>query len=42
MKDDRDRLLSAGFDGYVEKPIDIRALPSTVDSYLARAIEACR
>ena len=35
MKDDRGRLLAAGFDGYLEKPIDVRALPSTVDSYLA-------
>jgi two-component system cell cycle response regulator DivK len=41
MKDDRDRLLAAGFDGYVEKPIDIRELPSTVASFLdAREIEA--
>jgi len=35
MKDDRDRLLGAGFDGYLEKPIDIRSLPSTVESLLA-------
>ena len=43
MKDDRDRLLAAGFDGYIEKPIDIRALPSTVDAYLgAREIEVRR
>jgi two-component system cell cycle response regulator DivK len=43
MKDDRDRLLAAGFDGYIEKPIDIRALPSTVDSFLgAREIEVRR
>ena len=35
MKDDRDRLLGAGFDGYLEKPIDIRSLPSTVASLLA-------
>jgi len=35
MKDDRDRLLAAGFDGYLEKPIDIRSLPSTVESLLA-------
>ncbi|HLM35954.1 MAG TPA: response regulator [Gaiellaceae bacterium] len=35
MKDDRDRLLAAGFDGYLEKPIDIRSLPSTVASLLA-------
>jgi len=35
MKDDRDRLLAAGFDAYVEKPVDIRALPSIVESLLA-------
>jgi two-component system, cell cycle response regulator DivK len=34
MKDDRERLLAAGFDGYVEKPIDIRELPARVSSYL--------
>ena len=35
MKDDRERLLAAGFDGYVEKPIDVRALPEYVRSHLA-------
>lgn len=40
MKDDRDRLLAAGFDGYLKKPIDTRELPGIVDSYLAaREIE---
>ena len=34
MKDDRERLLAAGFDGYVEKPIDVRALPALLRSYL--------
>jgi two-component system, cell cycle response regulator DivK len=39
MKDDRERLLSAGFDGYLEKPIDVRGLPSYLRSYIApRAI----
>jgi two-component system, cell cycle response regulator DivK len=35
MKDDRERLLAAGFDGYLEKPINIRELPSCLRSYLA-------
>src|SRR5579864_3633978 len=30
MKDDRERFLAAGFDGYIPKPIDIRALPDQV------------
>ena len=35
MKDDRERLLSAGFDGYLEKPVNVRELPSYVRGYLA-------
>lgn len=34
MKEDRERFLAAGFDAYLEKPVDIRALRSCVDSYL--------
>jgi two-component system, cell cycle response regulator DivK len=30
MQADRDRFLAAGFDGYVEKPIDVRALAGRV------------
>ncbi len=30
MTDDRQRLLDAGFDGYLEKPIDVRAFPGQV------------
>ena len=30
MTDDRQRLLDAGFDGYLEKPIDTRAFPGQV------------
>ncbi len=30
MSADRERVLSAGFDGYIEKPISTRALPEVV------------
>jgi two-component system cell cycle response regulator DivK len=36
MQADRDRALKAGFDGYIEKPISVRALPSQVRGYLGR------
>ncbi len=35
MKEDRDRALAAGFDGYLEKPISVRALPEQVGGFLA-------
>jgi len=34
MKADRERLLAAGFDGYLEKPIDVRELPRRVAALL--------
>ena len=34
MKDDCARLLAAGFDGYLEKPVDVRALPAQVEALL--------
>lgn len=34
MRADRDRAFEAGFDGYLEKPISIRALPAQVQSFL--------
>jgi two-component system cell cycle response regulator DivK len=34
MKDDRARILAAGFDGYVEKPVDVRALPGQVEALI--------
>jgi signal transduction histidine kinase/CheY-like chemotaxis protein len=34
MRDDRDRLLAGGFDGYLEKPVNVRELPSYVRAHL--------
>jgi two-component system cell cycle response regulator DivK len=36
MAGDRERLLAAGFDGYLEKPLDVRALPRQVEALLSR------
>jgi two-component system cell cycle response regulator DivK len=33
MKGDRDSLLAAGFDGYLEKPISVREFPDQIRSY---------
>jgi two-component system cell cycle response regulator DivK len=33
MKGDRERLLAEGFDGYLEKPIDVRQFPDQVRRY---------
>jgi two-component system cell cycle response regulator DivK len=35
MSGDRERALSAGFDGYITKPIDIRSFPELVNRALA-------
>jgi two-component system cell cycle response regulator DivK len=34
MNDDRERLLGAGFDGYLEKPIDVISFPAQVSALL--------
>jgi two-component system cell cycle response regulator DivK len=34
MNNDRTRAFDAGFDGYVEKPISVRALPQQVTDFL--------
>ena len=35
MKHDRERVLEAGFNGYIEKPISVRAFPNQVRSFLS-------
>ena len=35
MKDDRERALDAGFNGYIEKPISVRAFPDQVRRFLS-------
>ena len=35
MKQDRERALDAGFNGYVEKPITVRAFPDQVRRFLS-------
>ena len=37
MKDDRDRLLSVGFDAYLEKPLNVREFPIQIAAVLGRA-----
>jgi two-component system cell cycle response regulator DivK len=37
LQADRDRLSAAGFDGYVAKPIDVRAFPEQVRRYCGTA-----
>jgi two-component system, cell cycle response regulator DivK len=34
MSDDRERAFESGFDGYVEKPISVRALPQQISDFL--------
>ncbi len=36
MKGDRERILAAGCDGYIPKPIDTRSLPDMIEQYLER------
>ncbi len=40
MAEDRERASLAGFDGYVEKPISVRALPGQIEAFLSGASEA--
>jgi two-component system cell cycle response regulator DivK len=34
MKGDREKVIAAGFEGYISKPVDVRELPEQVRSYL--------
>jgi CheY-like chemotaxis protein len=36
MKEDRERFLGAGFDGYLEKPLSVPALPDQVAALIKR------
>lgn len=36
MRGDRERTLAAGCDGYIQKPIDVDALPQQISRYLKR------
>jgi CheY-like chemotaxis protein len=40
MKEDREQALRDGFDGYIEKPISVRALPDQVRGFLQRRRQA--
>ncbi len=37
MKDDRDKAVRLGFDGYLDKPISVHSLPSQVGGFLGRS-----
>ncbi|WP_426244452.1 response regulator [Nocardioides sp. LHG3406-4] len=37
MPADRDAASAAGFDGFLEKPVSVRALPAQVSSYLKKS-----
>ncbi len=34
MRDDREKAMAAGFDGYLEKPISVRQFPDQIRAYL--------
>jgi two-component system, cell cycle response regulator DivK len=42
MSEDRERFLAAGFDGYLEKPLSVRELPSQVSAFLDGAPQETR
>lgn len=38
MRGDQERILAAGCDGYIPKPIDTRSLPNSIKGYLKQQI----
>ena len=36
MKEDRERFMAAGFDGYLEKPLSVPSLAGQVEAFIAR------
>jgi two-component system, cell cycle response regulator DivK len=42
MKEDRERLLAEGFDGYLEKPLDVHAFPDQIAMLLSGADAGAR
>jgi two-component system cell cycle response regulator DivK len=42
MKDDRGRFLAAGFDGYLEKPLNVREFPIEIATILSTRGEEAR
>jgi two-component system, cell cycle response regulator DivK len=42
MKEDRERLLAEGFDGYLEKPLDVHAFPDQIATLLSGADAGAR
>jgi len=35
MRGDRERILGAGFDGYIQKPVDVDSLPQDIHRFLS-------
>jgi two-component system cell cycle response regulator DivK len=42
MKEDRDRFLAAGFDAYLEKPVNVREVRSCLESFLGAGADGTR